>query len=88
MTFAIEGRPVPTTEGEKQALTSAYSFVTPGYFATMRIPVLRGRDFSETDTLSSPWVAVINETMARVFGPMRTPWKAADPRLGEGRNAA
>ncbi|MBP1775309.1 MAG: hypothetical protein H6Q86_1315 [candidate division NC10 bacterium] len=69
VTFAIEGRPAPETEAEKQALTSAYSIVTPGYFATMRIPFLQGRDFSETDTLSSPWVAVVNETMARRFWP-------------------
>ena len=69
MTFAIEGRPAPETEAEKEALTSAYSIVTPGYFATMGIPVLRGRDFSETDTFSSPWVALVNETMARRFWP-------------------
>jgi hypothetical protein len=43
--------------------------VTPGYFATMKIPLLQGRDFSETDTLSSPWVAVVSETMARRFWP-------------------
>ncbi len=92
MTFAIEGRPAPATEAEKQALTSAYASVTPGYFATMGIPVLRGRDFSERDTLSSPWVAVVNETMAGRFWPNEsaigkrltlgsTPWNAT-PKMG------
>jgi putative ABC transport system permease protein len=67
--FTIEGRPVPETAAEKQALSSAYSIVTPGYFAALRIPIVQGRDFSETDTLSSPWVAIVNETMARRFWP-------------------
>ena len=69
MTFGIEGRPVPETAAEKEALTSAYSIVTPGYFATLEIPFLEGRDFADTDTLSSPWVAVVNDTMARRFWP-------------------
>jgi putative ABC transport system permease protein len=68
-TFAIEGRPVPETAAEKQALSSAYSIITPGYFAALRIPFVQGRDFSDTDTLSSPWVAIVNETMARRFWP-------------------
>jgi putative ABC transport system permease protein len=68
-TFTIAGRPVPETAAEKQALSSAYSIVTPGYFAALRIPFVQGRGFSETDTLSSPWVAIVNETMARRFWP-------------------
>ena len=41
-----------------------YRYVTPGYFATMGIPVLRGRDFTESDGTGRP-VAIISETMAR-----------------------
>jgi predicted permease len=44
--------------------------VTPGYFATMRIPLLRGRDFALSD--STP-VAVVNETMATEFWPGQSP---------------
>jgi putative ABC transport system permease protein len=40
-----------------------------GYFATMGIPVLRGRDFSASDTLDSPRVALINKTLAARFFP-------------------
>ena len=39
------------------------------YFATMRIPLIRGRDFEPTDTASAPAVAIVNETMARRFWP-------------------
>ena len=39
------------------------------YFATMGIPLLRGRDFSSTDNASAPQVAIINQTMAQRFWP-------------------
>jgi putative ABC transport system permease protein len=45
--------------------------VTPDYFRTIRIPLLSGRDVSETDTPEVPLVAVINETMAHRFWPNR-----------------
>jgi predicted permease len=44
--------------------------VTPGFFATMRIPVLQGRDFADADRAP---VAVVNETMATEFWPGRSP---------------
>jgi putative ABC transport system permease protein len=43
--------------------------VTPNYFRTMRIPLLRGRDVAESDAPEMPLVAVINDTMARLFWP-------------------
>ena len=48
---------------------ASYNVVGPGYFATMGLPVLAGRDFTAGDTTASPKVAVINETMARQFFP-------------------
>jgi predicted permease len=45
------------------------SQVGPGYFATMRIPILRGREFAERDTPASPRVAIGNEALARRFWP-------------------
>jgi putative ABC transport system permease protein len=47
--------------------------VTENFFETMKTPLLLGRDFDERDTSSAPWVAVINETMARRFWPGESP---------------
>jgi putative ABC transport system permease protein len=41
--------------------------ITPGYFQTMRIPVLRGRDFQTSDRKDTPPVAIVNETFARKY---------------------
>jgi predicted permease len=41
------------------------SIVAPGTFAALRIPLKRGRDFSESDTADKPFVAVVNEALAR-----------------------
>jgi predicted permease len=43
--------------------------VTPGYFATMRMPLVRGREFAETDRAGSTPVAIVNETMEKQFWP-------------------
>ncbi len=45
--------------------TSKFTWVSPGYFQTMQIPLLAGRDFNDRDTRTSPHVAVVNETFAR-----------------------
>jgi putative ABC transport system permease protein len=43
--------------------------VFPGYFRTMRIPILRGRDVAEADDLGAPGVVVINDYLARRYWP-------------------
>lgn len=45
----------------------------PGYFHTVGIPILAGRDFAETDTANAPRVAVINQSMARFYFGNRNP---------------
>ena len=43
------------------------NYVTPGYFATLRTALLKGRDFDGHDTAGSPQVAIVNQTLARKF---------------------
>jgi putative ABC transport system permease protein len=47
--------------------------VTPDYFRTMEIPLLRGRDFDETDQPTSRPVVIIDETFARQYFPNENP---------------
>jgi predicted permease len=56
-----------------EQLHSEYNAVSPEYLKTMKIAVLRGRDFADSDTESSPRVALINEAMAERF------WHGTDP---------
>jgi putative ABC transport system permease protein len=67
--FSIEGQPLI----DRGALTAQYNPITPGFFSTMRIALLRGRDFSARDTAASPWVTIVNETMAKRFWPNEDP---------------
>ena len=46
---------------------SKFTWVSPGYFDTMGIPVVRGRDFDRNDTAASTRVAVVNQTFVRRF---------------------
>ena len=57
--------------GEQRRVS--YVWASPGFFSVMGIPLLRGRSFTAGDTESSPWVAIINETMARRFFPDEDP---------------
>jgi len=65
--FSIEGDHGP---GALQRM--GFARVAPGYFETLRIPLVAGRDFSASDASSAPWVAIINETMARRLWPDRS----------------
>jgi putative ABC transport system permease protein len=64
--FFIEGRPRPEPSETPRA---TYRVVFPGYFETMRLPVLRGRDVATTDRLDTPAVVIVNETLARRYWP-------------------
>jgi predicted permease len=69
--FQIQDQP-PVTD-PRQMPNADYSVACPNYFRTMGIPILKGREFSHQDTLSSPGVVVINETMARKYWPNQDP---------------
>ena len=47
----------------------SWNIVEPGYFATLGIPILQGRDFSATDVAGAPPVAIVGESLARSFWP-------------------
>jgi predicted permease len=47
--------------------------MSPGYLSVFKIPILRGRDFTEQDDGSAPGVVMINETMARKYWPKQNP---------------
>ena len=68
--FAIEGQPAPEPGHLPGAL---YGVACPNYFVTMGIPLLEGREFTHSDTLTSPGVIVINQTMAHRFWPRENP---------------
>lgn len=68
--FVIEGRPKPRP-GEYPG--STYRMVTPGYFAAMRLPLIRGRDVAETDNVTAPGVVIINERAAHEYWPGEDP---------------
>ncbi|HSK46051.1 MAG TPA: ABC transporter permease, partial [Candidatus Binatia bacterium] len=53
-------------EGKEGHMASS-AYVTPEYFHVLRIPVLAGRTFSDSDTSSSRLVAIVNESFARKF---------------------
>src|SRR6185503_9131960 len=62
----IQGRPDPPPGQELIVVTR---IISPGYFDTLSIPLLRGRQLTEQDTETTPNVVVISETMARRFWP-------------------
>ena len=47
--------------------------ISPAWFQTMRVPLVRGREFSDTDNVQAPKVAIVNETFAHRFWPNQNP---------------
>jgi predicted permease len=70
----LEGRPDghgrPLVIGENAALANV---VTPGYFETLGVPLIAGRDFYAQDLEDHPLVAIVSETFVRKFFPAETP---------------
>ncbi|HSF40178.1 MAG TPA: ABC transporter permease [Thermoanaerobaculia bacterium] len=65
----VEGRPPGPDDNEFVDLRS----VTPGYWKAMGATLLAGRNFESTDTLESPHVAIIDETLAKRLFPGENP---------------
>jgi macrolide transport system ATP-binding/permease protein len=68
-TIAVEGY-VPALD---EIPTAEYNEVSPGYFATMGIPLASGRDFTRNDNENAPRVAIVNQKMVEEY------WHGDDP---------
>jgi putative ABC transport system permease protein len=55
--------------GDPRTHMAHIQFVSPGYFTTMKLAILRGRAFTADDRYGSPPVAIVNETLARRLWP-------------------
>jgi putative ABC transport system permease protein len=63
---------------DRRALSAAYFLVTPGFFTSIKARLVEGRDFVESDTATSEWVVIVNESAAARFWPGE---RAIDQRL-------
>jgi putative ABC transport system permease protein len=70
MAIGVEGVPDPPPDQRPDVI---YRAVGPGYFSTMGIPLLRGRDFTDQDRADSNYVVVISEKIAQHFWPGQDP---------------
>lgn len=68
--FIIEGRPPIAVGAEPFAETN---LISPGYFQTLQVPLLKGRAFTNEDRAGSPFVAIVNDSMARQYWPGENP---------------
>jgi len=58
---------------QEQSIRSDWNAITPRYFETLGIPLLRGRVFTANDTAGSMRVAIVNETLAKRAWPLEDP---------------
>jgi predicted permease len=69
-TVYIEGRPLESGQHPEQILSNT---VASNYLDTMRMPLVRGRGFTDADSEKAPPVAIINQTMAKKYWPDQDP---------------
>jgi len=68
--FDVVGRPVGKDPHTGDA---GWMNTSPGYFDVFKIPILRGRDFKDSDVAGAPGVVLINDAMAKKFWPKENP---------------
>jgi putative ABC transport system permease protein len=68
--IAIEGRPVVAMSEQPEV---DVRLISPGYMGAMRIPIVRGRDFGDTDVAGRPAAILISASMAQHFWPGEDP---------------
>ncbi len=64
---------LPSTPESEPGIRTDWNLTSPGYFATLGIPLVHGRDFTSTDTATTPLVGIVNETLARRLWPDQSP---------------
>ena len=74
MTFTLNDRPVPVNAND---LSAYLRVVDPGYFATLRVPLLTGRAFTAAENVDRPGVALINESMLHRY------WQHGESPIGK-----
>jgi len=77
--FSVQGHLAP----EEENMDFEVPWITSGYFATLRQPILAGREFTAADTRTSPKVAVVNLAFAKRF--YGSPQNALGRLIGEGQ---
>jgi predicted permease len=70
--YWLEGGPSFKDTGVR-APQAVFNVITPDYFPTLRVPVQRGRDFTDGDRRDAQFVAIINEALARASFPNQDP---------------
>ena len=79
--LTIEGQPV----AEANPPRADYSRVEPGYFGTVGIPLIKGRDFTAADDLTTTPAIIVNQTFVRRFFPSQDPiGKRIKPGISNG----
>ena len=63
---------LPDEYGDERAINASQNIVTPGYFRTLGLPLIAGRNFTASDRAGAPAVAIVNETLARRAWPGET----------------
>jgi putative ABC transport system permease protein len=67
--FLVVGRPVD----KGQPIGAGWMNASAGYFEAFKIPILRGRSFTDRDVAGAPGVVIINESMAKKYWPKENP---------------
>jgi len=71
--FRIVGRPLAADSQGPYHGGGGWSTISPGYFEAFRIPIKRGRTFTDRDTAAATKVVIINEAMAKQYWPNGDP---------------
>jgi hypothetical protein len=71
--------------GDRETVDADWNVVSPGYFRTVGLRLVRGREFADTDAAGAPRVAIVNEALAReVWGTIDAVGRTVELNDGPG----